>query len=113
MVTIVVTTCMCQLTWLLHNHFSLAVRWGHILLVGIIWGGKARPLYRVEGWPRNRGFLCTIYTKGIATEPRLVSTLGRVVIYQGWSLRGLPLYSIPTVECAITPIDLEKLIREH
>ena len=29
-------------------------------IVGIIWGKKMWPLYGVERWPPNRGFLCTI-----------------------------------------------------
>ena len=28
--------------------------------MGIIWGPKTWPLYGVEGWPLNRGFLSTI-----------------------------------------------------
>ena len=55
---------------LLRNHLGLAVKRCHIVLVGIIWGGKARPLYGVEGWPRNRGFLCTIL-KGVAIRTRV------------------------------------------
>ena len=39
---------------------ELAVKRGQFVLVSIIWGRKSRPLYGVEGWPRSRGFLCTI-----------------------------------------------------
>ena len=71
---------------------NLVVRRGQIVLVGIIWGRKWWPLYGVEGWPRNRGFLCTIL-RAMQSGPRSESAIGRVVAYQGWSLRGVPLYS--------------------
>ena len=38
----------------------LAVARGRYVLVGVISGRKTRPLYGVEGWPRNRGFVSTI-----------------------------------------------------
>ena len=69
---------------------NLVIRRGQIILVGIIWGREGRPSYGVEGWPQNRGLLCTILRQ---LGPRSVSAIGRVVAYQGWSLRGVPLYS--------------------
>ena len=37
----------------------------------------------------KQGFLM-YYTKGVQSGPRSVSAIGRVVAYQGWSLRGVP-----------------------
>ena len=38
----------------------LAVARGRYVLAGVISGRRTRPLYGVEGWPRNRGFVSTI-----------------------------------------------------
>ena len=70
---------------------ELAVVWGCYVLVGIISGRETWPLYGAERWPRNRGFLCTIL-RAMHSGPRSVSAIGRVAAYQGWSLRGVPLY---------------------
>ena len=71
---------------------NLVVKGGQIVQAGIVWGQKGRPLYGVEGWPRNRGLICTIL-RALQSGPRSVSAIGRVVAYQGWSLRGVPLYT--------------------
>ena len=39
---------------------NLAAMLGKIVLMGIIWGRKGRPLYGIEGWPLSGGFLCTV-----------------------------------------------------
>ena len=39
---------------------KLSVKRGSFVLVSISRGRKSLPLYGVEGWPRSRGFLCTI-----------------------------------------------------
>ena len=70
---------------------KLVVRQGQIVLVRIIWGRKWWSLYGVEGWPRNKGFLCTVL-RVMQLAPRSVSAIARVVAYQGWLLRGVPLY---------------------
>ena len=54
-------------------------------------GPKRAAVVRSRGVAAKRGFIM-YYTMGVATGPRSVSAIGRVVAYQGWSLRGVPLY---------------------
>ena len=55
-------------------------------------GARKAAVIRSRGVGAKQGFIM-YYTKGVATGPRSVSAIGRVVAYQGWSLRGVPLYS--------------------
>ena len=63
-----------------------AVKRGQFVLASIIWGRKSR---RVEGWPRSRGFLCTIYSKGdaigtkVSVRYRRSGRLSEVVVKRG------------------------------
>ena len=48
---------------------ELAIVRGRFVLMGIIWGQKAWPLYVVEGWPQIRGFLSIIlYGDAVGTK---------------------------------------------
>ena len=99
-----------EISWLLRKPQNLAAKRGQIVQAGIIWGQKRRPLYGVEGWPRNRGFLCTIL-RTLQSGPRSVSAIWRVVASQGWSLRGVPLYysPIPIPSLYVVILNLQKI----
>ena len=55
---------------------------------------EVRPLYGIERWPQNRTLLCTILI-GMRSGPKVSGryTIDRVAAYQGWLLRGVPLYT--------------------
>ena len=72
-----------------HNGWGLlAVVRGLYVLVGVISGQKTWPLYGVEGWPRNRGFVSTdFYSDTIGTKVsgryRRSGRLSGVVVKRG------------------------------
>ena len=61
-----------------------------MVLVGIIWTWKRAAVTRRGG--REEGFLCTLLRE-LQSLPRSVFAIGRVVTYQGWTLRGVPLHT--------------------
>ena len=73
---------------------------GHFCTGGHHLGPGRAAFIRSRGVAAKQGFLM-YYTKGVAIGPRSVSAIGRVVAYQGWSLRGVPLYVVTTLLLAI------------
>ena len=85
---------------------NLVAKRGQIVQAGITRGQKGRPLYGVEGWPRNRGLLCTTL-RAFQSGPRCVryrgsGRLSRVVIKRGSTIINLGMYeSDEMVTCYI------------
>ena len=72
-----------------------------LVLVGVILGRKTRPLYGVEGWPRNRGSVSTIYYSGTKVNVcyRRSGHLSRVVVKRGSTVYNVYTCGVSCINC--------------